>query len=226
LSTAPDVARSAVSVSLLPPATPAIRRCILTLPVRALVDGPVLRLAKADREDAPRRAGADRCERQPTMETSCGRTYSRSLIRTCHRRGAHAMRSMAAQLPVQGDIEATGHAMAKARADKRRDAHDGTRGHLPMAPLAAGLCGPHTPGASPPDAPPCTGPARGHPDPIQPDARRGRCKGLALALATSRLVDTPAAGRERPLRSGRMGAGSPAARLFSSPRRSSADTHP
>ena len=31
------------------------------------------------------------------------RAYSRLLIKTCHRRGAHAMGGMAAQIPIKGD---------------------------------------------------------------------------------------------------------------------------
>jgi len=55
--------------------------------------------------------------------------YSRLLIRTCHRRGAHAMGGMAAQIPIKGDDAANQAALGKVRADKRRevnDGHDGT----------------------------------------------------------------------------------------------------
>jgi malate synthase len=51
------------------------------------------------------------------------------LIRTCHRRGAHAMGGMAAQIPIKNDPEANAAAMARVRADKLREAkagHDGT----------------------------------------------------------------------------------------------------
>ncbi len=57
------------------------------------------------------------------------RSYSRLLVETCHRRGAHAMGGMAAQIPVRSDPELTAAAIAKVRADKRRevcDGHDGT----------------------------------------------------------------------------------------------------
>jgi len=56
-------------------------------------------------------------------------SYSRLLIRTCHRRGAHAMGGMAAQIPVKNDPATHASAIAKVRADKRRevrDGHDGT----------------------------------------------------------------------------------------------------
>jgi len=51
------------------------------------------------------------------------------LIRTCHRRGAHAMGGMAAQIPIREDAQANALAMARVRADKLREAragHDGT----------------------------------------------------------------------------------------------------
>ncbi len=55
--------------------------------------------------------------------------YSKRLIQVCHRRGAHAMGGMAAQIPVKGDDAANEAAYAKVRADKEREAgwgHDGT----------------------------------------------------------------------------------------------------
>jgi malate synthase len=64
-----------------------------------------------------------------TMECPFLRAYVDLLIRTCHRRGAHAMGGMAAQIPIRGDAEANAVAMARVRADKRREAnagHDGT----------------------------------------------------------------------------------------------------
>jgi len=56
-------------------------------------------------------------------------SYVQLLIKTCHRRGAHAMGGMAAQIPIKNDAEANAEAMAKVRADKEREAnagHDGT----------------------------------------------------------------------------------------------------
>ena len=55
--------------------------------------------------------------------------YSRLLVQTCHRRGAHAMGGMAAQIPIKGDPARNELALAKVRADKEREArngHDGT----------------------------------------------------------------------------------------------------
>ena len=64
-----------------------------------------------------------------TMVTPCMRDYSLLAIKTCHRRGAHAMGGMAAQIPIKGNSVANEAALAKVRADKRREAnngHDGT----------------------------------------------------------------------------------------------------
>jgi malate synthase len=64
-----------------------------------------------------------------TMDRHFLSSYVRLLIKTCHRRGAHAMGGMAAQIPIKGDTAANDAAMAKVRADKRREAeagHDGT----------------------------------------------------------------------------------------------------
>ncbi|MSP67004.1 MAG: malate synthase A [Alphaproteobacteria bacterium] len=68
------------------------------------------------------------------------RCYSLHLIKTCHRRGAHAMGGMAAQIPIRGDAAANGAAMARVRADKEREVgagHDGTWvAHPGLVPLA------------------------------------------------------------------------------------------
>jgi malate synthase len=55
--------------------------------------------------------------------------YSQLLVRTCHRRGVHAMGGMAAQIPIKDDPERNAEALAKVRADKEREVangHDGT----------------------------------------------------------------------------------------------------
>jgi malate synthase len=64
-----------------------------------------------------------------TMDRHFLKSYVDLLIRTCHRRGAHAMGGMAAQIPVKNDPVANEAAMARVRADKLREAragHDGT----------------------------------------------------------------------------------------------------
>lgn len=66
---------------------------------------------------------------QVTMTQSFLKAYSELLIRTCHRRGAHAMGGMAAQIPNPRDPEANAAALARVEADKLREAtagHDGT----------------------------------------------------------------------------------------------------
>ncbi|MEO8202162.1 MAG: malate synthase A, partial [Gemmatimonadota bacterium] len=57
------------------------------------------------------------------------RSYTSLVVRTCHRRGAHAMGGMAAQIPIKNDPDANRVALDKVRADKNRevgDGHDGT----------------------------------------------------------------------------------------------------
>src|SRR3984885_14617559 len=75
-----------------------------------------------------------------TMETPFLKAYVDLLIHTCHRRGAHAIGGMAAQLPRRGDPAANEAAMAKVHADKLREAragHDGTWiAHPALAPIA------------------------------------------------------------------------------------------
>ena len=64
-----------------------------------------------------------------TMERHFLKSYVSLLIRTCHRRGAHAMGGMAAQIPIKNDPEANNAALEKVRQDKLREAkagHDGT----------------------------------------------------------------------------------------------------
>ena len=66
---------------------------------------------------------------QVTMTTPFMEAYSLLVIQTCHRRGAHAMGGMAAQIPIKGDDAANNAAIEKVRADKEREAkngHDGT----------------------------------------------------------------------------------------------------
>ena len=69
---------------------------------------------------------ADRA--QVTMTAPFLRAYCQLLVKTCHRRNAHAMGGMAAQIPIKGDEVANDAAMAKVRADKEREAGDGFDG--------------------------------------------------------------------------------------------------
>ncbi len=63
-----------------------------------------------------------------TMTVPFMRAYTELLVKTCHRRGAHAMGGMAAQIPSRTDEEANAKAFAALRADKRREAADGFDG--------------------------------------------------------------------------------------------------
>ena len=56
------------------------------------------------------------------------RAYTELLVKTCHRRGAHAMGGMAAFIPSRRDAEANERAQAKLKADKEREATDGFDG--------------------------------------------------------------------------------------------------
>jgi malate synthase len=75
-----------------------------------------------------------------TMTTRFLRSYSLLAIQTCHRRGAHAMGGMAAQIPIKSDPAANEAALGKVRDDKQRevsDGHDGTWvAHPGLVPVA------------------------------------------------------------------------------------------
>jgi malate synthase len=75
-----------------------------------------------------------------TMEAPFLKSYVELLIQTCHRRGAHAIGGMAAQIPIRTDAAANDAAMQMVRADKLREAragHDGTWiAHPGLAPIA------------------------------------------------------------------------------------------
>ena len=63
-----------------------------------------------------------------TMTSHFLRAYSQLVIKTCHRRGVHAMGGMAAQIPIKDDPAANAAAIAKVTADKEREAGDGHDG--------------------------------------------------------------------------------------------------
>jgi malate synthase len=77
---------------------------------------------------------------QVTMTVHCMRSYSLLAIQTCHRRGAHAIGGMAAQIPIRDDPQANEQALGKVRADKEREASDGHDGtwvaHPALVPIA------------------------------------------------------------------------------------------
>ncbi|MBZ5592198.1 MAG: malate synthase A [Acidobacteriia bacterium] len=77
---------------------------------------------------------------QVTMDRHFLSSYVDLLIHTCHRRGAHAMGGMAAQIPIKNDAAANTAAMKRVRQDKLREVwagHDGTWvAHPGLVPLA------------------------------------------------------------------------------------------
>jgi malate synthase len=77
---------------------------------------------------------------QVTMERHFLKSYVDLLIKTCHRRGIHAMGGMAAQIPIKNDPEANDRALEKVRQDKLREVragHDGTWvAHPGLVPVA------------------------------------------------------------------------------------------
>ncbi len=77
---------------------------------------------------------------QITMTRHCMHAYSLLAIQTCHRRGAHAIGGMAAQIPIKEDPDKNREALEKVRADKTREATDGHDGtwvaHPGLVPIA------------------------------------------------------------------------------------------
>jgi malate synthase len=77
---------------------------------------------------------------QLTMTTPFMRAYTELLVKTCHRRGAHAMGGMAAFIPSRRDPEVNEIALAKVQEDKVREAGDGFDGtwvaHPDLVPVA------------------------------------------------------------------------------------------
>ncbi|EGE85458.2 malate synthase, glyoxysomal [Blastomyces dermatitidis ATCC 18188] len=78
-----------------------------------------------------------------TMTVPFMDAYVKLLIKTCHRRGVHAMGGMAAQIPIKDNPKANDAAMASVRADKLREVragHDGTWvAHPALAKLATDI---------------------------------------------------------------------------------------
>ena len=77
---------------------------------------------------------------QVTMAVPFMRAYTELLVRTCHRRGAHAMGGMAAYIPSRRDPAANELALAKVAEDKEREANAGFDGtwvaHPDLVPTA------------------------------------------------------------------------------------------
>ena len=75
-----------------------------------------------------------------TMTAPFMRAYTELLVKTCHRRGAHAMGGMAAFIPNRRDPEVTATALAKVRDDKTRESRDGFDGSWVAHPDLVALC--------------------------------------------------------------------------------------
>jgi malate synthase len=77
---------------------------------------------------------------QVTMTVPFMRAYTELLVRSCHRRGAHAIGGMAAFIPSRKDEEVNRVALAKVREDKERESGDGFDGtwvaHPDLVPVA------------------------------------------------------------------------------------------
>lgn len=84
-----------------------------------------------------------------TMTVPFMEAYVKLLIKTCHRRGVHAMGGMAAQIPIKDDPEANKKAMEGVYADKLREVragHDGTWvAHPALASIATEVFNKHMP---------------------------------------------------------------------------------
>jgi len=87
-----------------------------------------------------------------TMEQPFLRAYAALVVRTCHRRGIHALGGMAAQIPIKRDAALNAQALEKVRQDKLREVrqgHDGTWvAHPGLVPVArevfdGHMSGPH-----------------------------------------------------------------------------------
>lgn len=87
-----------------------------------------------------------------TMTSPFMRAYALRVIQVCHRRGAHAIGGMAAQIPVKSDPQLNEAALEKVRVDKLRevaDGHDGTWvAHPGLVPIALEIFDQHMPQAN------------------------------------------------------------------------------
>jgi malate synthase len=77
---------------------------------------------------------------QVTMAVPFMRAYTQLLVRTCHRRAAHAIGGMSAFIPNRREPEVTANALTRVREDKEREAGDGFDGtwvaHPDLVPVA------------------------------------------------------------------------------------------
>ena len=77
---------------------------------------------------------------QVTMTVPLMRAYTELLVKTCHKRGAHAIGGMAAFIPSRRDAEVNRVAMEKVQQDKEREAQDGFDGSWVAHPDLVPIC--------------------------------------------------------------------------------------
>jgi malate synthase len=77
---------------------------------------------------------------QVTMTVPFMRAYTELLVRSCHRRGAHAIGGMAAFIPSRRDPAVNEVALARVREDKQREAGDGFDGSWVAHPDLVPVC--------------------------------------------------------------------------------------
>jgi malate synthase len=75
-----------------------------------------------------------------TMTVPFMRAYTELLVRTCHKRGAHAIGGMAAFIPSRRDPQVNEVALTKVRDDKTREAGDGFDGSWVAHPDLVPVC--------------------------------------------------------------------------------------
>jgi malate synthase A len=75
-----------------------------------------------------------------TMGLPFMRAYTELLVRTCHRRGTHALGGVATQIPDRHDPEAQRHAIEVVRRDKEREAVEGFDGTWVVHPDLVPVC--------------------------------------------------------------------------------------
>ncbi|MFJ2031019.1 malate synthase A [Streptosporangium sp. NPDC087985] len=75
-----------------------------------------------------------------TMTAPFMRAYTELLVRTCHKRGAHAIGGMAAFIPSRRDPEINKFALEKVTADKTRESGDGFDGSWVAHPDLVPIC--------------------------------------------------------------------------------------
>ena len=89
----------------------------------------------------PTRVRAARPQRRSAWARPFMRAYAELLVKTCHRRGAHAIGGMAAFIPSRRDPEVNAVALQKVREDKEREASQGYDGtwvaHPDLVPVAS-----------------------------------------------------------------------------------------